>query len=275
MIAKEVLWDEAGVLWLGREGQDAYGRKNFLDLISVFTAPPLFTVLHGRRELGFVDESTFLQARRRAAGAAPGGPGLAGDATWTGSGGGRTSSRPRTWAARAGGARGSSSARELCGAIRRILAGDEVSPRWSARAVRAHGGRPRRVPLADRGRRECPRRPRTATPPGGPSAAAGPTPRWPTSWPGGPDARVTSDNFAVRFPPRSSTRGSSSSRSASLADAVPGRIVPQASEQALDGLKFSECLPPELATRVVQARLSDARGVAEVLERPTRIVYES
>ena len=63
MIAKEVLWDEAGVLWLGREGQDAYGRKNFLDLISVFTAPPLFTVLHGRRELGFVDESTFLARR--------------------------------------------------------------------------------------------------------------------------------------------------------------------------------------------------------------------
>ena len=50
--------------------------------------------------------------------------------------------------------------------------------------------------------------------------------------------------------------------------------MPQASEQALDGLKFSECLPPELATRVVQARLSDTRGVAEVLERPMRIVYE-
>src|SRR4051812_39618948 len=63
MIAKEVLWDEAGVLWLGREGQDAYGRKNFLDLISVFTAPPLFTVLHGRRELGYVDQSTFLAKR--------------------------------------------------------------------------------------------------------------------------------------------------------------------------------------------------------------------
>ena len=51
------------MLWLGREGQDTYGRKNFLDLISVFTAPPLFTVLHGRRELGFVDESTFLARR--------------------------------------------------------------------------------------------------------------------------------------------------------------------------------------------------------------------
>src|SRR5437588_4128505 len=63
MVAKGVLWHEAGVLWLGREGQDTYGRKNFLDLISVFIAPPLFTVLHGRQELGFVDESTFLARR--------------------------------------------------------------------------------------------------------------------------------------------------------------------------------------------------------------------
>ena len=51
--------------------------------------------------------------------------------------------------------------------------------------------------------------------------------------------------------------------------------MPQASEQALDGLKFSECLPPELATRVVQARLAGARCVALVLGRPMRIVYES
>ena len=63
MLDRRILWDEAGVLWLGREGQDAYGRKNFLDLISVFTAPPLFVVLHGRHELGSVDESTFLGRR--------------------------------------------------------------------------------------------------------------------------------------------------------------------------------------------------------------------
>ena len=63
MLDRQILWDEAGILWLGREGQDAYGRKNFLDLISVFTAPPLFAVLHGRHELGSVDETTFLGRR--------------------------------------------------------------------------------------------------------------------------------------------------------------------------------------------------------------------
>jgi hypothetical protein len=46
MLERQLLWEEAGVLWLGREGQDAYGRRNFLDLVSVFTAPPLFAILH-------------------------------------------------------------------------------------------------------------------------------------------------------------------------------------------------------------------------------------
>ena len=51
------------MLWLGREGQDAFGRKNFLELLSVFSAPPLFTVSHGRHELGSVDEASFLGRR--------------------------------------------------------------------------------------------------------------------------------------------------------------------------------------------------------------------
>ena len=45
---------------LRAEGEKAYGRKNFLELFSVFLSPPLFSILHGRQELGFVDELTFL-----------------------------------------------------------------------------------------------------------------------------------------------------------------------------------------------------------------------
>src|SRR4051794_16748545 len=63
MLDRRALWDEDGVLWLGREGQDAYGRKNFLDPISVFTTPPLSVLLHGRHEPGSVDETTFLGRR--------------------------------------------------------------------------------------------------------------------------------------------------------------------------------------------------------------------
>jgi ATP-dependent Lhr-like helicase len=60
MLRQEILWDEAGVLWLGRRGQDTYGRKNFLELFSVFTSPPEFAVLYGKQELGSVHEVTFV-----------------------------------------------------------------------------------------------------------------------------------------------------------------------------------------------------------------------
>jgi ATP-dependent Lhr-like helicase len=83
--------------------------------------------------------------------------------------------------------------------------------------------------------------------------------------------RVTSDNFAVRFPP---DQGLDVAEPAlrDLCATDPARIVPPVSEPALVGLKFSECLPPDLAARVVRARLSDSRGVAEVLGRATRSV---
>ena len=146
------------MLWLGREGQDAYGRKNFLDLISVFTAPPLFTVLHGRRELGSVDESTFLARRED-------GPPvllLAGRA-WR-------VTPPRLEAApgarRAGRGRGPLALAGRGPVPRRASSAGRSGGSWPAtrspragrrRAVAAHGGRPRRVPLADGGRRERPR----------------------------------------------------------------------------------------------------------------------
>jgi hypothetical protein len=64
------------------------------------------------------------------------------------------------------------------------------------------------------------------------------------------------------------------SRIGSLVGAPPDQIVRQADDQALEGLKFPECLPKELATRVVQSRVSDVRGVADVIGRPLRIVYQ-
>src|SRR5262249_48351000 len=52
MLAEGILSEGEGILWLGRRGEEAFGRKHFLDLFSVFTAPPLFAVRHGRPELG-------------------------------------------------------------------------------------------------------------------------------------------------------------------------------------------------------------------------------
>jgi ATP-dependent Lhr-like helicase len=46
---------DGGMLFVGREAEQKYGRRNFMDLVSVFTANPEFTVLQGREELGKVD----------------------------------------------------------------------------------------------------------------------------------------------------------------------------------------------------------------------------
>ena len=201
------------MLWLGREGQDAYGRKNFLDLISVFTAPPLFTVLHGRRELGSVDESTFLARRED-------GPPvllLAGRA-WRVSHLDWKRRRAHVEPAEDVGrsrwrGEGQFLGRELCGAIRRTLAGDEVSPALvgggpsgAMEAVRAEfpwlTGDDANV-LVDLGRRhrlvDVRRRPGQR----GAGPRAGPADRTPGS------RRTTSPSDSRR----SSTPGSSSSRS--------------------------------------------------------------
>ncbi len=60
MIKTEILSEDEGILWLGDEGESTFGRRNFLELFSVFTSPPLFSVLHGQTELGSVHEFSFL-----------------------------------------------------------------------------------------------------------------------------------------------------------------------------------------------------------------------
>ena len=59
MLATEILASDQGVLGLGREGERTYGSRNFLELFSVFSTLPLFTVLHGRTDLGRVHHSSF------------------------------------------------------------------------------------------------------------------------------------------------------------------------------------------------------------------------
>ena len=44
---------------MGEEGQTSYGRRHFLELLSVFTSPPVLTVTDGHSELGMVDQGQF------------------------------------------------------------------------------------------------------------------------------------------------------------------------------------------------------------------------
>jgi len=129
-----ILHSDAGILSIGAGGEERYGARHFIELFSVFLAPPLFRVLHGRTELGEVHEDSF-----RRTGDAPVLLSLAGRG-WK--------VRHVDWGRRqafvepfegVGRSRWSGQGRpmglELCQAIKRVLAGGEVSAPLSRRAV--------------------------------------------------------------------------------------------------------------------------------------------
>ena len=54
MLAQGIMAEDEGIVALGPEGESRYGLKNFLELFSVFSSPPVLIVLHGRTEIGRV-----------------------------------------------------------------------------------------------------------------------------------------------------------------------------------------------------------------------------
>ncbi|HET6763524.1 MAG TPA: DEAD/DEAH box helicase [Longimicrobiaceae bacterium] len=134
MLGTGILQDDAGILSVGRQGEERYGAKHFLEIFSFFLSPPLFRVLHGRVELGEVHEDSF---RRDADG-----PVL------LSLGGRGWKVRHVDWGRRqafvepfdgAGRSRWSGEGRpmglELCQAIKRVLAGREPGVALSRRAT--------------------------------------------------------------------------------------------------------------------------------------------
>lgn len=59
MLEQEILFEDSGVLGIGAVGEKLYGAKNFMALMSVFDTPPLFQVLCGMEELGWVHPLSF------------------------------------------------------------------------------------------------------------------------------------------------------------------------------------------------------------------------
>lgn len=55
------LESDGDMLFIGPESEERFGRRNFMDLVSVFTANPEFTVIQGRQELGTVDPSVLIR----------------------------------------------------------------------------------------------------------------------------------------------------------------------------------------------------------------------
>jgi ATP-dependent Lhr-like helicase len=159
---------------------------------------------------------------------------------------------------------------QLCRAIRQVLAVDTIAPGWSRRAVAQMEAIRWEFPwLAGDDANIL-------------GSCGGAVAWW--TFAGGranaalahelarrSDTRVASDNLAVRFPPYL-TIDAIASHVEDLVVVDPARVVPLVSEPALDGLKFSECLPPDLVMHVARVRLSDVRGVEAALGRDTRTV---
>jgi ATP-dependent Lhr-like helicase len=264
MVASQVLWSDQGILSFAPEGEARYGRRNFRELLSVFTAPPLFKVVCGRKELGFVHESTFfsrddrpsilllagrcwktthLDWRRRIAHVEP--TDQRGKSRWLG--------------------RGQFLSYSVCQAIREILAADLEEPNWSRRATSQIGGLRQAFPWV--------RTDSTAL-----VRHADGEVRWWT-FAGGVgntilshqferSGETESDNVSIRLDGNPSIE----ELEARIQSLGPDQVVPVPDRNATEKLKFSEVLPRALADEVFRSRFHDQQVIRKVLAEPMRVI---
>lgn len=266
LVRTGILFDDAGILSFGPEGEAEYGRKNFLEILSVFTSPPLFRVVSGQKELGSVHESTFykkqegpavivlagrnwktnhLDWNRRIAYVEP------------------TNERGRSrWLGE-----GQFLSFRLCQAIRRVLAGEEAVPHWSQRAVSQIGEIRSEYPwvshdhttLLQQGNGEIHW-----------WTFAGGLANWLIANHLGVRSGEKADNLCIRF----SSDRKLADVEAMIASKMHDEITPVPSEEAMNNLKFGECLPPPVAGEVFLARFNDAEAIAAVRREPMRVVID-
>jgi ATP-dependent helicase Lhr and Lhr-like helicase len=259
MLDAGLVHSDAGMLTMGTAGERSYGRRNFLDLLSVFTSGPLVEVRHGRAPLGFVHESSFLVRdhgqpvlllggrswalteldwRRRVAYVVPAED--PGRSRWVGSGPGLSFA--------------------VCRAMRDVAGGKDPPARPSQRAKSA---------LAElRGRFPWASEPATTL------ATEDGRARWWTfagtlanhelRWRLGALADGSRGSDELSIPVRDGTTASALAKA--LAEATPGDLP--VDRRAVEELKFNECLPEEMATGVLRARARDGDAVRAACAEP-------
>lgn len=264
LVRTGTLFEDAGILSFGQEGEAEYGRKNFLEILSVFTSPPLFRVISGQKELGNVHESTFykkqdgpvilvlagrswktnhLDWNRRIAYVEP--TDEKGRSRWIGE--------------------GQFLSFRVCQAIRRVLAAETTEPNWSQRATAQIGEIRLEYPWASDERTTLVQQ-------------ANGEVQWWTFAGGlansivmdhlGGGSKAKTDNLCLRF---SSTLKLADVESL-IASRIRDEIIPVPSEEAISNLKFGECLPPPIAGEVFAARFNDPEAIANIRREPMRVV---
>jgi ATP-dependent helicase Lhr and Lhr-like helicase len=270
LVASGFIDQDGELLFIGPAAELRFGHRHFMGMTAVFTAPPLFTVLSGRQEIGRTDPMlltekidgprllllggrswrvTWVDWKRRRCFVEPADSG--GKARWL-----------------TPGVSGASFA--LSRAVRDVLLGADPPVLLTKRADRVLA-EVRDDKLA------------AAHPGGTVIARAGDDVRWWT-WAGyranATLAATLSDlvDPSQRFDDASIRMRTDLTRDmwkAATADAADRLCLPDVDERALAGLKFSEALPEHLAYATLSARLADLNSAAVVLREPSRFVHST
>ncbi|GAA5056249.1 ATP-dependent Lhr-like helicase [Thermocatellispora tengchongensis] len=271
MLYEGFLDEDGGMLFIGPEAERRFGQRHFIELTASFTAPPQFTVLAGRQEIGRTDPTvlteerpgprvlllggrswrvTFIDWARRRAFVEPADDG--GVAKWT-----------------SGGIAGLSYA--LTRAMREVLLGADPPVALTRRARRC---------LAEWREQEAPA---TVHPGATLITRTGDDVRWWT-WAGyranatlaatlpsiaDPVQRPT--DFAVRL--REDLTPAAWQEARNRAGDGEILVLPDVDRRAVKGLKFSAVLPERLAVATVAARLADFDGARAALTEPVRLQF--
>ena len=253
------------LLFIGPAAEQRFGHRHFMGMTAVFTAPPQFTALYGRREIGRTDPMLLTERVE--------GPrllllgGRSWRVTWTDWTRRRCYVEPAEGGGKARwltpGVSGASFA--LARAVREVLLGADPPVALTQRAKRV---------LAEVRDEHVP----TVHPGGTVIARAGADVRWWT-WAGYranatlaatlshlTDRVQRFDDASIRM----RTDLSHEMWRAGTADAAERLCLPEVDPRALAGLKFSEALPERLATATLAARLADLESAARVLGERVR-----
>jgi ATP-dependent helicase Lhr and Lhr-like helicase len=265
-LVEEGFIDQDGdLMFIGPEAELKFGRRHFMGMTAVFTAPPQFTVLAGRQEIGRTDPALLTEKVQ--------GPrllllgGRSWKVTWT------DWKRRRCYVEPAeGGGKArwltpgvSGAGFELSRATRDVLLGADPPVALTQRAKRV---------LAEVRDEHLP----TVHPAGTVITRTGTDIRWWT-WAGyRANATLATTLSSLtdevqRFDDASIRLRSDLSPDmwkAGTADVADRLCLPDVDERALEGLKFSEALPKRLAVATLAARLADLDSALKALHEPIR-----
>ncbi len=267
MLSRGILFEDEGLLSIGKEGEEAFGRRHFMDLLSSFTTEPLFMVRHGNKDIGRVHHSSFLVKEDRPPVLLLGGRSWVvtdidwkakvafveptetdGKSRWLGSG------QPLSYA--------------LCQAMQRVLAGEEPGATMSVRATEHLETLRGQFPWLEREGTHLVHH------------ADGRLVWWTFAGKLANSAiadglatggiRVDKiDNLLMSVEPNT-PRAQLDRVLAALVEDGGASLTTPVTDKAVEELKFSECLPEELARRILALRLTDYPAMAATLGKPIR-----